>query len=1303
MRESCLLTLMVLAATAVLAQPAPPPEQRLSTLERWIAQPHPAGPAEGFKLSAPTQDPAGAPRGGSALQATVQAAPLDKAGPPGYVELRWTAAEGEPALDWSGVKALAFSYKLEPAAQTTFGALFLRCAEDWSKLFVGTEPTVNLVADGKWHDAQIVLGPVTRFPADSAAEWNWQVRSFSLNFYLYAPAGVETGATFHLGGLRLIPKTAEERAQYQRDQERVRTKAPAYLVLTPSVVNQDPPDLATDFFAAPNPRLAALLAGLGFEKGIAGWTPQLTLAYLQRFNLVVIPDLPLPGANPTFETMIQDKEKLLLEYVQDGGGLLVLRSPGWQFGKDIQALNAWLQPTGVEILSEQVFDDAHQQASPYGWPLYWTGNVAPSPLTQGVAGIFYPAAVGAYTVYTDFTSPLKVTPDWQVLLSGMDTAKSLHTAKTGKAVPPTAGTYASAPPMLAVRQYGKGRICVWPIASSCVWQDGYHLRWGGGLTMDGEAQGRKGNAAKLLENLFTWLAAPSKGVCGGYVPPPVAAAPESGFEPMDWDHLKVQGAYLPRNFVGLIGARTALSTGHGQPQEFIAAAQAAHYDFIAFTEDLASLTKEKFATLQAACQASTAAGFPAYPGYSYLDESGNSWVTFSDHLIYPEPGWFSSDHPGRLYVNNPLFRACQYPPIILIKSHENPEKPWFQGNFKGFGVYTYEHGKLVDDSLDNYRKLAQMRFILFPAAVHFVDAPEQVAAARAQGFQSCARWFDDRVLDAYAGDYGHYQGQYIWYRSTYVSEGPTLEDSRILNFGTTDLALPGLDRFRMHVQASSPVGLKEVAVLDGDATQPWRRYLPRGAQEFEQTLDGFHDREYNLIVSLTDTAGKRAIGWINWTQVQENSFGRCSDNFNTMPRGKWFGPSQDMQNCRGIEDYLVCRNFPYCGLPSWEGLAESARPAVGYYPLIAGRFGTIVDTLIEDHYPPGMPYNPDRTDYPEQAVPNQTVAGKVRYTFFTPWQDSSWVQLAQGDFTVKQAADLGRAAVFSANGLSGADHVSLSQATGVLRTVFTPQAASQTGPLPIYGFAAVYPQPFNGSLGAIALQEGLTGWAWRGGNYGNLRLLQDARKVQPGDKLSYEYLAVLSQFNPPADDSFVTDVIKTLGLAGEPAYQVTPTHGTVVSKNYILRLQAQGYGFTGKITEAKLPLQLPVFVAGLQPNWDAGIWYQGKNTLVIPEWVGDEVGQRYVVRKPRPGQDQLLRLPVLPDGTGMLQIDTEIGAKDLYLGNLLVADNPDVHLTLVDTRPGTAAFVAHNPPTRRSAATSSPVRGSACWASSIRQ
>ena len=47
----------------------------------------------------------------------------------------------------------------------------------------------------------------------------------------------------------------------------------------------------------------------------------------------------------------------------------------------------------------------------------------------------------------------------------------------------------------------------------------------------------------------------------------------------------------------------------------------------------------------------------------------------------------------------------------------------------------------------------------------------------------------------------------------------------------------------------------------------------------------------------------------------------------------------------------------------------------------------------------------------------------------------------------------------------------------------------------------------------------------------------------------------------------------------------------------------------------------------------------------------------------------------------------------VFIGNLLVSDNPDVCLTLVDTRPGKAAFDVHNPTDASIACTVKPAPG----------
>jgi len=635
-------------------------------------------------------------------------------------------------------------------------------------------------------------------------------------------------------------------------------------------------------------------------------------------------------------------------------------------------------------------------------------------------------------------------------------------------------------------------------------------------------------------------------------------------------------------------------------------------------------------------------------------------------------------------VNNPIARGYAWPPIVLVHPHKNPEAPSFQGNFNAISVYTYEKGVLVDDALDCYRRLLKQSFRAMPMAVRLVDSPEQVKRARETGFQTYVRWYDDNVAEALTGHSPKHKGRHVWLSTSFVSEGPIIEDSLIANWGTTDLAIPGNDRLRMHVHVSSPNGLQEVAILDGDDPKPWRRFLPQGAPRLETTIDFFHSKAHKLIVTATDVQGRRAVGWRNPTQAQENYFPRCSDNFNTMPRGKWWGEPGHLMNVRGFENYLVKRDLAYCGTPRIAGVVETKRPAVEFHPRLACRFGTIVDTIFESHYPTEAGPVFDRTDVPYCAQENERLAGRVTYTLYSGRQDSSLVELVEGDLTCKQDFTGKSGVVFRTLGRRGTRCVAASPADGVpFSGVFTPTTRHFAGALPEAGFAALFPNVFNGSVAVVPLEDGLFYSSHTNPDmeYGNLylKLSLGKREFKRGERIRYRYLAVISRLDPAPDISFVTDVLYSLGIRGEPAYAVTPTVGTVRDTRFILSLEAIDHGFAGTVTEAKLPLDLPVRISGLNPNWDAGILYKGECTLLIPEWVVDEFGLRYVERRERRVKDELLHFPVLEDGTGFLQIDTEVGAKDVFVGNLLVSDNKDAVLMLVDTRPGKAAFVVHNP------------------------
>ncbi|MCD6360642.1 MAG: hypothetical protein J7M38_07200 [Armatimonadetes bacterium] len=106
--------------------------------------------------------------------------------------------------------------------------------------------------------------------------------------------------------------------------------------------------------------------------------------------------------------------------------------------------------------------------------------------------------------------------------------------------------------------------------------------------------------------------------------------------------------------------------------------------------------------------------------------------------------------------------------------------------------------------------------------------------------------------------------------------------------------------------------------------------------------------------------------------------------------------------------------------------------------------------------------------------------------------------------------------------------------------------------------------------------------------------------------------------------------------------------------------------------------RVPVFVEGLNERWAAGILYKGDNELLVPVWRFNRVGDRYCERRKVTGSNQLRRFAV-QDGVGMLQVDTELGDRDVYLGNLLVCERPEVFLSLDDAREGKQVISADNP------------------------
>ncbi|MBE6404890.1 MAG: hypothetical protein E7040_02580 [Lentisphaerae bacterium] len=1103
-----------------------------------------------------------------------------------------------------------------------------------------------------------------------------------------------------------IELRANEQGTYQFDNIRLLEdyeKNKTVLIIVP-LEGKGNPEVFHPLTAAltlPGPVLTKALNDAGYQIVPVCYTPQVNAAFLRKFNIVMM-GADDCGQSAFPKAQLQKLSALLKDYVEEGGGLFVTRTGGWCYGKDIEILNEIIKPYGAKILDEQVTDPANhfRTQKGVGVHFYWTGDISQThPVTKDVKGIFYPdhfyEALNGKG-YGDFTSPVKTSSDWKVLINSMKTSKTVWIKKSATPPPPTPGSYAGTAPLLAVREFGKGRVAVFPVATTIYWQDGEHVFWEHGQTANGEVNGKPGNSRKLVLNMFNWLSEPSNGIFGGYIPKIKAKAEaDIGFSELNWDDVKIKEKHLPYHYVGLIGAQSNLSVGKASPESLIAAAKKAGYNYIAFTEDLAKIDAKKFQKLKEICRNSSNDKFMAYPGFCYRDESGNQWTVFSDRVTYPPTEWFSKKYPGRLAKNNSSTRSWGWPPVIMTEVGKNPEKPIFQGNFNTFAAITYRHGKMTDDSRKVLEQMLKNAYLCSPAVVHFVHTEAEIAAARKVGWQNYVRWINNNVVAGLTGtSYVNLNGSMLFMRPGFISEGPIVEDFYIVNFGKSDLTVPSNDRWRMHIRVSAANGLKEIKVIDA-GRKVFRRFLPNGKKVFDTTIDGFHSSQQHFFMEITDMKGKSALSWDIGTITQENSYERCADNQNTMPRGKWWGAPKQLQNIRGYENYMAVRNFIRTGTPVIHGLGKKFLHAVEYTNGKASRFGTIFDYRYNDIYPDTTFGNDDATDLSFLAVPNELYKAQVIYKMFTCRQDSSLIYLVEGKLEVLKDFSISEFLIFDTTGRLNAGNLTYTAPDGsIVRN--NKLSSTVLGKLPVNGVVGIWPCTYNGSVGFIPLTDGIHFRAWKTSPWGMLKGYYKPEKKQykKGETISYSYITVFSALNPENSDKFLLDVQNAFGLGGKPVpYKMVPSHGKVTGTGMILKLDAKDYAFNGSIAKVDLPLDLPVEISGLNPNWDAGIIYKGKNTLQIPVYIVDKYQQRYIEQTKRIAENTLYHIPVDEKGVSMLQIDTQLGDHQIFIGNLLTADNPDLCLVLTDYTPNKKGFTVHNPTDKEITATIRPGKG----------
>lgn len=1018
----------------------------------------------------------------------------------------------------------------------------------------------------------------------------------------------------------------------------------------------------------------------------------MTWEFLQQFNAVVALDFPSVERNRDTATEMRAVQALLRRYVEAGGGLLLTGSTEanqWGLERNTEELNRFLQPYGAEVLIEQVDEPNPLLCLPRPHRLgsisrlAWTGNVTPHALTEGVAGFLYPVDHGSMCYYTH---PLQAGTDWTVLLRGSPTARSV-TARLGAGTENATrapGRCTESPALLAVRAAGKGRLALWPMVPTATLIDGYHEFWGSGIIMTPKDTQHPSCGERLLQNLFAWLTAPSRGTFGGYQASPPAEEEEVGLKAVDWERLALPARHYPNCYRGLIGLRSSLSVGRDSPETLLAAAREAGYAFAAFSEDLRQLDEPELEALKATCARLSTDAFRAFAGFVYRDASGNAWQVFSNDLHWPKDDWWHDKQARTLVKNNVVFRGYQFVPLILVHPSLNPEKPWFQGNFKGLALYTYEAGRLVDDATAVHARLQADDYKLFPVVVHFADSAADVRRAASPDLpQTYVPWHElTDVISAGSRTSPQYRGAHVHQWPQFVSSGPRLESFRVINFGTSDLAIPGNDRWRLHLHVSSPKGLREVRISDGPDL--WRRFLPAGQTDWTVEIDGFHDRNRHFMVQATDAAGGTLWSGCVGTSVQELNVPRCTDNLNTFTSGKF--KAEAVFPLRGLENYIPRQSGTFSYFPKLPGVNETERPAIDQRLTQVSRFGYIRTDGFDHAYPPTATSNWNLNDLPEVAQPQTAITGQTVTTLFTPWADGTSVFHVRGEFEVRRDLDLPRreAVVCGTQWLEDAETFVIAyKDRPTLCACLKPRQRSRRGTCDGLEYVANI-APFEGARGLVPLSPGMEFAAMQQGDSAVSRsaLITFLKFPEPvlkaGSRHAYEYLMVFSEVGDKADSRFVEDLFSKMGLRGGPAYRVTPTQGLVKDTRFVLQLEARDGGFRGTVAGAELPLPLPCFIAGLNPRWPAGIWYRGRQTFLVPTWDMDRVHNRYSKRTRVADTDRLVRFGVR-DGRGMLQIDTQFGDKEVFIGNLLICDPPEAFLELDRVATGTAVVSVNNP------------------------
>lgn len=589
-------------------------------------------------------------------------------------------------------------------------------------------------------------------------------------------------------------------------------------------------------------------------------------------------------------------------YLRQGGSLLIFaRATGYASSQVQEYASKMYERFGLEFLREGVWDPERSFEAPIFYnrnpeDFFYTENITKGhPVTEGVERLALPR----YS-YGPGVIGLGLSPEWEIIARGEESAAS-HPASTlvrADVDYDTTGTYASAPPIAAVREYGRGRLMVYSLPPIHA-----HYNYGvPGWNMIVEETGWEeknlpSHSGRMVLNGIRWLAetgerAQNIGIFDfkAFDFSPVSYPDYVHFDGRDFDEPVKEG------LKGIFGARTALSDGEGTIEDYVLAAKKAGLSFIVFTEALEHLSKDDFEFLKSECRRLSDDEFYASPGIEFYDNMANRWVLWAERLQYPDsrvnmPGFDEPfvqwDGERVNFLGSFLGQARRAPAALLTYSHlresgGHPHNMWW---FFRVAPFVYEDGELIEENLDEFFYALRDIKRVQPISYYRITSPDEVGLSAAnmvtvaRDMESLRAW-----LNTTAGNHNKPAANpYIADRGGRVN----IEQWSGVNYQMPYhyMDVRGVQRARLRFQVSSEAGIDEVRVRCASRGVV-RRFDGGGKNTFAREFELVHDRDQYLVLEVEDSDGAFALSSAINIWCYKTSIFRCGDNHNLL-NGRW--------------------------------------------------------------------------------------------------------------------------------------------------------------------------------------------------------------------------------------------------------------------------------------------------------------------------------------------------------------------------------------------------------------------------------